>query len=541
MKKRHLILLSIISGFLFVASWPDRGIPFLIFFAFVPLLYVVNTLISDERYKRASVLVYMYPAFFIWNLFTTWWIYISTDIGFIFAVFLNSLFMSLVFVIYSFTRKNVFIGEKAYITLILYWISFEYLHLDWDLSWSWLNLGNVFAAYPQVYQWYDITGTFGGTLWILLVNVLIYEAFVSIIKPTQNFSKAIRYSVLGIFVIVIPILFSIVKYVGYTETKNPFNIVVVQPNIDPYNEKFTGMSIQEQLKKMTNLTIPLIDSSTDYVAFPETSIPDGICENEININSSIIVFKDIIKNYPKLKIVIGASSLRFLRENETTATSRKHNSYNEWFDVYNSALQIDNSDSIQIYHKSKLVPGVEKMPFSKILKPLEKFAIKLGGMSGSNGVQKERTAFFAKDNDMKIAPVICYESIYGEFVTGYINKGAQLIFIITNDGWWDNTEGHRQHLQYARLRSVETRRSIARSANTGISAFINQRGDIIQKTKWWEPIAIKSTLNANDKITFYVKYGDYIGKISLIASLLLILYTISRKIIKRIRRNKLIE
>ena len=110
-----------------------------------------------------------------------------------------------------------------------------------------------------------------------------------------------------------------------------------------------------------------------------------------------------------------------------------------------------------------------------------------------------------------------------------MKKGAELIFVITNDGWWKNTPGYRQHLSFARLRAIETRRSVARSANTGISAFINQRGDLIQTTGWWEEAAIKSTLKRNEKMTFYVKYGDYIARISVFVSVLLILFLFVRK------------
>ena len=131
-----------------------------------------------------------------------------------------------------------------------------------------------------------------------------------------------------------------------------------------------------------------------------------------------------------------------------------------------------------------------------------------------------------------MAPVICYESIFGEYVTGYVQKGAELIFIITNDGWWKNTPGYKQHMSFARLRAIETRRSIARSANTGISCFINQRGDVSQPTGWWVDAAIKGTINANDEITFYVKYGDYIARISLFVSALLLLNLVVRKFIK---------
>ena len=93
----------------------------------------------------------------------------------------------------------------------------------------------------------------------------------------------------------------------------------------------------------------------------------------------------------------------------------------------------------------------------------------------------------------------------------YVQQGAQFIAIITNDAWWGNTSGKDQHLLYAKLRAIETRRWVARSANTGISAFINQRGDIVQRSTWWTSTALKSDINLNDEQTFYVKHQDYIA------------------------------
>jgi len=168
-----------------------------------------------------------------------------------------------------------------------------------------------------------------------------------------------------------------------------------------------------------------------------------------------------------------------------------------------------------------------------LLKPLENFAFDLGGTVGSLGVDKERTVFARPSDNLKIAPVICYESVFGAYVTQYIRKGANLIFVITNDGWWGDTPGHRQHFTFSQLRAIETRRSVARSANTGISAFINQRGDISQVTKYWEPAVIRQKINANYELTFYVRYGDYIGRISAFVAVFLILISISYKL-----RNK---
>jgi apolipoprotein N-acyltransferase len=113
---------------------------------------------------------------------------------------------------------------------------------------------------------------------------------------------------------------------------------------------------------------------------------------------------------------------------------------------------------------------------------------------------------------MGVAPIICYESIWGEYVAKAVSKGAQFIAVITNDGWWGNTSGKDQHLAYAKLRAIETRRWVARSANTGISGFINQRGDVVKKSGWWVSTALEADINLNDELTFYVKYGDYIAQ-----------------------------
>jgi len=148
-------------------------------------------------------------------------------------------------------------------------------------------------------------------------------------------------------------------------------------------------------------------------------------------------------------------------------------------------------------------------------------------------VHEFRENLYTRKDSTGISPVICYESIFGEFVTDYIKEGSQFIFVLTNDGWWGDTPGYRQHHSYSRLRAIETRRSIARSANTGISSLINQRGEIVQRTNYWEPAAIRGILNANDELTFYTRHGDFIARIAYFFALLIALYTITRVIIER--------
>jgi apolipoprotein N-acyltransferase len=203
-----------------------------------------------------------------------------------------------------------------------------------------------------------------------------------------------------------------------------------------------------------------------------------------------------------------------------TPTARK--SGDLIYDAYNTAYYLGDDHRFQTYHKSKLVPGPETIPYPHVFGFLSDLLVDFGGTSGQLGKQKERTVFFNREG-IGLAPSICYESIYGDFMARYIRNGAHFIGIITNDGWWRDSPGHKQHLHYAVLRAIENRRSIARSANTGISAFINQKGEILKPTKFWEQDVIKEKLQANTGMTFYTKYGDYIGRTAVWLSVLVFL------------------
>jgi apolipoprotein N-acyltransferase len=144
----------------------------------------------------------------------------------------------------------------------------------------------------------------------------------------------------------------------------------------------------------------------------------------------------------------------------------------------------------------------------------------LGGVNRGYSTKVVGTSFLNAGSSNKIAPVICYESVFGEYIANHIRDGAGAIFIITNDGWWKNTNGYKHHLSYASLRAIETRRPVIRSANTGISCFIDIRGEIILKTEWWVPSVIKSKFNYENRLTPYVRFGDYLLYIACVISIL---------------------
>ncbi|NSW45749.1 MAG: apolipoprotein N-acyltransferase [Bacteroidales bacterium] len=521
--------LSISSGLLLFGGWAGGIWQWLTLVGFVPLLLNEHYFyVHKEKFKSHHFFFHAFIAFFVWNAFSTWWILNATWVGAFLAVFFNTLFMSIVtWTFHVVKRKTSF--RMGYIFLIFSWIAFEYLHYNWELSWTWMTLGNAYSEQVPFIQWYEYTGVLGGSLWTLLISVVI--TVINIEWIIDAYVKR-RLIVFIILLLVVPIVFSLIRYYTYQEEGQAINVTVVQPNIDPYNDKFSGMSVDEQLNRILTLAENEVKANTDYVVGPETALPQGIWEEDFDVHPHITRIKDFCKRH-HVSFILGASTYKMF-QNKISPIARPYNNGESFYETYNTALQID-SQQVQSYHKSQLVLGVERMPFPKLLGFLEDLALELGGTSGSLGVQASPSVFNGKSS---VAPAVCYESIYGEYLSEFINKGAQWIAVITNDGWWKDTPGYRQHLSFSRLRAIELRKDIARSANTGISAFINQRGDILEQTSWWVPAAISLTVKANSKITFYAVWGDYIGRIASFISLLLLLWTISKSTYQRLNPNR---
>ncbi len=530
MKRIHLLMLALLSAALFSISWPARGFPAFLFAAFIPLFIIEDYFTRPPRRRSTfQVFLYSYLAFVIWNLLTTWWVSNSTLFGGVFAIVCNSLFMSITFITYHWSRKKIFGPGRGHVILAFFWITFEFLHQDWDLTWSWLNLGSGFDSKPQWVQWYEYTGIFGGAVWVILANVFIYNLILNL-KVKRQRAAWITYSAI---LIMLPLCLSLVRFYTYKESGKAIEAVAVQPNIDPYKEQY-NLEPSEIMARIFTLAEKQITPNTALLVCPESAIQEDIWENNLENCPSFRELQDFLMKHPQLKIIIGASTFyKFKPGDSLPSSARFAKSLNFWYDAYNTALFTDTSRNYFTYHKSKLVVGVEKMPFPKYLKWLDKYALDMGGTIGTLGISPDRLAFPILKDSAKVGTSICYESVYGEFVSGFVRNGAQLLCIITNDGWWKDTPGHRQHLKFAALRAIETRRSIVRSANTGISCFVNPKGEILQATKYWEAAVIKGNVSLNTEMTFYVKYGDYIARFAMYASAMLFLLSIGLSIKNR--------
>jgi apolipoprotein N-acyltransferase len=518
LNKQKRYLLSALSGLLMVISFPFTGsLTPLVLISWIPLLLVEET-IRTSRYRSGKVFIHAYLTFFIFNLGTTWWIWNASPGGAVMAFILNALLMAIAFHFYHLITKK-WKSKYGLIILLSVWIGFEYLHHRWELSWPWLSFGNFFSIRTSWIQWYEYTGILGGSIWVLIVNYFGFKLFQSYVKTKELDRKSLSF--FGV-ALLFPITLSLLIYSNYTTKKDPVEIVVVQPNIDPYKEKFSA-PISQQLKKLIKQAKTKVTPETDLIIAPETALSSTFYEEELLQHDFYKYLKSELEQWKHASLYTGASTARFFDTRNSRASVKLPDGPG-FIEFYNSSLLMSHGGAHEFLHKSKLVLGVEKIPFSDWLPFLEELSIENGGTSGTLGIEKEPKTL--QTSELTFAPLICYESIYGDFCAEQCQKGAQVICVITNDGWWGNTPGYKQHMSFSRLRAIENRRSVARSANTGISCFIDQKGDVIQHTEWWKECAIQATLNKNSDVTVYSKTGDLVGKIFLAIGVSFILITL---------------
>ena len=539
-------LLALLTAGLLWAGWPvhPAGLALLLLVAWVPLLWLERRLVRGGS-NGWRVFRYAYLALVLWNAFTTYWVSYSTLGGGIAAVVLNALLMSAPFMAFYHTKRQL--GPVVgYLSLPIYWIAFEQLHLHWDLTWPWLTLGNGFAQANQWVQWYEYTGFLGGSLWIWTANLLAffsiknYELKIKsrssevagdvVHTPGRQLSR--RFLIFNFSFLIataVPVLLSYFIGSRVEELGPTTEVVVVQPNIDPWGEKFAGtphfMSHDAQLDRLFHLTEQQLTPQTSIVFWPETALEETYSEQALDANPKIQRVRGFLARHPGLSLVTGITSFRAYPNKEAASPTARFRDDVGYYDIFNAAVFFPAAiGAPTFYHKSRLVPGVEKVPplLTQVIANID-----LGGMVGSYGSQAERTVFRGPaDPALRVAPLICYESIYGDFVAEYVQNGATLLSIITNDGWWSNSPGHAQHLQYATLRAIETRRDVARSANTGISAYINQKGEIVARTPWWQQAALRHLVHLNTEQTFYVRHGELIGPAAQVLAVLLLVWLV---------------
>ena len=517
-------------GFLFTllmsVPWLVPHMGWTVLVGLVPLL-IMERLATQNKVKHFWW--WHYGCFVLWNAITTWWVAGATVGGAIFAILANALQMSVIFGSFRWVKKRLG-GVLPYLYLAAAWMAWERFYLTIaQISWPWLVLGNAFADTTSLIQWYSVLGTMGGSLWVWTCNLAIFGLMVALSDGRMaRWNAKARVAALGGTVLALfgPMIWS--ACIHFTETGEPLHVVIGQPNYDPYEKQ--GAVPRERQDREFLALLEQADWTQDRptLALAPETFTRIVYTNAVTQHESFVRFQEFLRRHPQASLLYGAIAF----EPQFSYASPNPCAYDMgpepdgrhlWLMGHNSAILTDTSGRYSIYHKSKLVVGTELTPYPAVFVPLERFFFG-GSVMGKDIGQKEiscLTMRFAQNDNIPIGPVICYESVYGEYCTGYVRKGAQLLTVITNDAWWGDTPGYRQHLNYSRLRAIETRRWVARCGNTGVSAFIDPRGHIVSRGPWWEPAMLEGDVQLLQGQSFFVRYGDIAGRLSVFLFVLL--------------------
>lgn len=499
-----------------------------LFFGFAPLFLLYQHLLARDA-GYGEVFRHGFSAFLLFNLLTTYWV---TNTGFgagFFAMLANSALMCLPWLVMYWTGRKS--PKIAFLAFAACWIAFEHLHYNWGLNWPWLTLGNGLANWPSLIQWYEVTGVLGGSAWILGCNYLAFKAFLAPASAPEKQSAPLRRALPFVALVLLPMIGSIARYYTYSAPINAtITVASIQPNFEPHYEKFSGPGQSATLDTFLRLSQAALKAGpVDYLLYPETSF-DQIEEGSPLPSTPVRALQANLRTQGAEYLVTGFSGYYRFTPGETVSPAVRY-SGDVAYERLNAALQLKlGTTEFQTYRKGVFVPGAESFPFRKFLPFMEPLVASVGGSVAGLGSQEKRTPLVGER--ARIAPVICYESVFGEYFTDYIREGAQAIFVMTNDGWWDNTAGHKQHLWYSSLRAIETRRAVVRSANVGACAFIDQRGEILSRTRYDRAGFLRGELLLNDAITPYVRFGDVVSRVALLLAGMVLLSNLARSLRK---------
>ena len=506
---------SIFAGILLGISFPPFNLFLLSILAFFLLIRL-----SDQGHSFRHVMYITFPAVLIWNIIATYWLTFATIGGGIAAILANAVIMTIPLGLIYVIRKQKF---NKYLTALLTassWITYEFLHYRWDLAWPWLTLGNSFANAILLIQYVSITGVMGVSFWIVITSSLWYDWD----RSETTFPRGLRMNVISLFIILIPIVFSVLKY--FSERQVPdshIEVVVTQPNFDSYLPNAGYNDIHLALEEIIELSDSLVTPNTKMVIWPENALIPDVHGKTYQYPSNRS--REVAANW-NATLITGATWYRYYDENENAEYPR-FRSDGSRYNIFNAALSYAPDGTVQTYEKANLVPIVERFPFygffSKIPVPGVDWLRMMGYGRGEEIIN-------FKSEEVMTPAMICYDSVFPDWVRKSVLDGADFVAVITNDGWWGSTSGHIQHYDFARLRAIETNRSVIRSANNGISGMIHANGDIHSKTDYWVRTALRIQVPIYSNMTFYVRYGDWIGYFSSILMIFLTAFLVFVKL-----------
>jgi len=519
-RKERLFL--ILSGVLLGISFPPLPFPFtlLLFVGFVPYLIVLKNRQSLAEINRATYLMS-----FVFCLVTVYWVGSWQEEADPFLMMGGgALLLALPAVmiipstLYYLSIKVIKIKISFWLFPV-FWITAEYLLTLTDLKFPWLILGHGLAKFTTFIQAADVIGAFGLSLVVLYINLLLYKAYAHYKKERKI---SVKYFVIAASIFLVFIVYGVIKISSFHPSDKKIKVGLVQPNLNPWKKWELG-NLQNMVHNYLQLSQQAVDSGAKLILWPETALPvylmNGAHQAELDS-----IYKFLEEN--NVSLLTGMPHIKFYYDSTKVPLDAKlNNGGNYPYTTYNSVLLLQQGTrEYQHYGKMHLVPLGEHVPFAdqfSFLADVLKWGVGLGGWNVGKDtiVFKSSIQFNGKDEPVKINGQVCYESIFPLFAPNFVQRGAELIAVVTNDSWYGNSSGPYQHKEFAALRAVENRRSIIRCANGGISCIINPLGVTEAETEMFTRTVIVGNVSLHNEKTFYTEHPAIIITIISVLSL----------------------
>ena len=501
--RRKEWLLLILSGIILGISFPPFPFPItlLIFIGFIPYFIVINRRTTLASISKATIIFG-----FVFSLVTIYWVgsWSSEADPFLMmagvALLLAYPCVMLIPSTLYYLAKKVFPKLDALWLFPIFWVTFEHLLTLTDLRFPWLLLGHGLAKFNLFIQGADIIGTNGLSLVVAFTNVLLFKAFLDKKEGKSTHSKPL---LVAIVIFLCFFIYGIYKSSTFKISGRTVKVGIVQPDINPW-DKWSKGNLSDVLNLYLNLSKECVDQGAELVLWPETAISEYIFGGGYyTIEKSIFKFLDT----NKISLLTGMPHIIYFTDNKNLPKDAKYSEKGKYYyATYNAVVGLNpGTNAIQYYGKMKLVPLGERVPFVdefEFLGDLLKWGV---GITGWN-IGKDTTVFkFYIDrlDTIKVGGLVCYESVDPVFVTAFVQKGAELITVVTNDSWYGKSSGPFQHKDFAILRAVENRRSVVRCANGGVSCIINAKGEILADTDMFVKTTLVGEAPIQDEKTFY--------------------------------------
>jgi apolipoprotein N-acyltransferase len=378
------------------------------------------------------------------------------------------------------------------------WTALELARTYVFSGFPWSLLGYSQYSVLTVIQFADLTGVYGVSFLIVLVNAAAAE----LIIERKRFSGAS----IVVIVMALVLAYGAIK-LRAPEPAKEITISVVQGNIEQ-DKKWNPAYQAETIGIYKRLTLEARKARPGLVIWPETATPFYFTGSRI---SDRLHTADLMAFVRQNEVPLLFGSPTFEVQPNRRVVGR------------NSAFLLTGEGRLAgEYHKIHLVPFGEYVPLKKVLFFVEKMVQAIGDFEAGRAYTVMTLPQPGGGRETKIACVICYEIIFPDLVRRFVDNGASIVTTVTNDAWFGRTAAPFQHFSMAVFRAVENRVPIARAANTGVSGFIDSRGRILETSGLFQEALLTQSLAPGIERTFYTAYGDLFSYACVIFSVLLV-------------------